>query len=274
VVADGVEQLLDRACPRCGAPVGRRCRKSALSKQPAERPHIARGWLDRRCPSCRAEPGEPCFSPSGREARAPHRGRWEQPRLAEQRYGYARVEADERDVDAVQHEALRAAGCVRIWTDRPAVVRSPPRQGELAGLLGFVRARDVLVVWRLDRLAPSVRALTDVAANLQARRIGLCSLSEGLDSTRPDGAKLYDVIAAIATLEHHAPDHDSPAAPRAPRSAGGRPALLDDQAHAAVRAMYDSGRHTIDEIAAAHRVSRPTVYRSLQRTRPTSQNTL
>jgi DNA-binding MurR/RpiR family transcriptional regulator len=35
--------------------------------------------------------------------------------------------------------------------------------------------------------------------------------------------------------------------------------------------MYDAGEHTIDEIAAEHRVSRPTVYRSLQHTLP-SQN--
>jgi DNA invertase Pin-like site-specific DNA recombinase len=49
---------------------------------------------------------------------------------------------------------------------------------------------------------------------------------------------------------------------------GGRPRLLDAQAHAAVRAMYDAGEQTIDQIAAAHGVSRPTVYRSLKRTRP------
>jgi DNA invertase Pin-like site-specific DNA recombinase len=41
--------------------------------------------------------------------------------------------------------------------------------------------------------------------------------------------------------------------------------LLDDQAHGAVRAMYDAGTHTIDEIAAARGESRPTVYRSLTR---------
>jgi DNA-binding MurR/RpiR family transcriptional regulator len=30
--------------------------------------------------------------------------------------------------------------------------------------------------------------------------------------------------------------------------------------------MYDTGEHTIDQIAAGHGVSRPTVYRSLKRT--------
>ena len=42
------------------------------------------------------------------------------------------------------------------------------------------------------------------------------------------------------------------------RARGGRPPALDADAHAAVRAMHDAGAHTIDELAAAYNVPRPT----------------
>jgi len=93
--------------------------------------------------------------------------------------------------------------------------------------------------------------------------------------TRPGGEQLFTAIAATAQLQPAAANHAEHGRRRTPRSGarnGGRPRLLDEQAHAAVRAMYEAGRHTIEQIAAEHGVSRPTVYRSLKRTQ--SQNQL
>ena len=205
----------------------------------------------------------------GRPSAKPHTARWQQPRQAAQRYGYARV-APEPDRD--EAAALRAAGCVRVWTERPPTSGYDTLTAERDRLLEYLHAEDVLVVWRLDRLALSVGELAEIAARLRKRRIELRSLGEDLDSTRPGAAQLFNAIAAIATLDARAGGaRDGPATNvRSPRRKGGRPRLLDEQAHAAVRAMYDARRHTIDEIAAAHGVSRPTVYRSLKRTTPAS----
>ncbi|HEV7806316.1 MAG TPA: recombinase family protein [Solirubrobacteraceae bacterium] len=268
-----VAKLLDRECPRCAACVGIKCRDLRHPKKTAKQEHIARGWLDRPCPSCHAHPGQRCVTPSGRQAAEVHRARWQRPRVPAQRYGYASIEPYEQHLDAPQRDALRQAGCVRVWVDRPLHVDAPRARGELAVLLAYLQHRDILVVWRLDRLARTSAQLADLAATLHARKIALCSITEHLDSTRPGGEQLFDAIAAVA---HLAPlsgadgaarrDSTRPSARR-----GGRPPVLDEHAHAAVRAMYDAGKHTIDEIAAQHGVSRPTVYRSLQRTLP-SQN--
>ena len=266
-------KLLDRECPRCGAAAGIKCRDLRRPTKTAAREHIARGWLDRPCSTCHAQPGQRCVTPAGRDASNVHHVRWERPRLAAQRYGYVWVAPDEHDLEQPQRDALTAAGCVRIWSDRPlAVVAGPPP--ERVQLLAYLQPGDVLVVWRLDRLARAATELADIVAILRARKLGLYSITEQLDSTRPGGEQLFTAIAATAQLQpgaDHA-EHDRRRTPRLGARTGGRPRLLDEQAHAAVRAMYEGGQHTIEQIAAKHGVSRPTVYRSLKRTQ--SQNHL
>ncbi|MCA1681379.1 MAG: recombinase family protein [Actinobacteria bacterium] len=252
---------LDRECPRCGAREGIKCRDLRRPKKTAPATHIARGWLDRPCPSCRAQPGERCHTPGGRPTE-PHQPRWEQPRLPAQRYGYAHASPSDPYAD-LQRDALTAAGCIRIWTDRARV--SGDGRSERARLLAYLRPADVLVVWRLDALADTAAELAEVARVLQERTIALVSDSEQLDSTLPGGRQLFAAITAIAALQPDGAGASRPAR-RGARRRGGRPPLLSAQAHTAIRALHDGGGHTIDEIAAMHDVSRPTVYRSLKRT--------
>ncbi len=261
-MARPVDRSLDRECPRCGARAGIKCRDLRRPKKTAAT-HIARGWLDRRCPSCRAQPDERCRTPAGKPV-APHRSRWEQPRLPAQRYGYAHASPDDPYAE-LQRDALTTAGCIRIWTDRNRV--SGDRRSERGQLLAHLHPADILVVWRLDALADTTQQLAEIARVLQQRKIELRSESEQLDSTLP-AAQLFAAITAVAALS---PTDTQPASGR-PAGAGrrgGRPPLLSADAHAAIRAMHDARTQTIDELAAMHGVSRPTIYRSLKRTAPT-----
>jgi DNA invertase Pin-like site-specific DNA recombinase len=54
---------------------------------------------------------------------------------------------------------------------------------ELAALLDYARAGDVLAVWRLDRLGRSLPHLLTVVADLDARGVELRSLTESIDTT-------------------------------------------------------------------------------------------
>jgi len=66
---DGTLIAIDRWCPNCGAPAGKRCIDTRKRSRPAAPiTHIARGWLDRPCRRCGAPPGERCRTPSGRDA--------------------------------------------------------------------------------------------------------------------------------------------------------------------------------------------------------------
>jgi hypothetical protein len=192
--------------------------------------HIARGWLDRSCSTCDAQPGGRCVTPTGREAGQVHRARWEQPRLSAQRYGYVWVAPGEFDVEQPQRDALSAAGCVRIWADRPQSIGTAPGH-ERAQLLGYLQPRDVLVVWRLDRLARTTAQLAAIAATLRARKIALCSITEDLDSSRRGGEQLFDAIAAIARL-------DAPPASAQPDVATARARGWWHESASAVRASH------------------------------------
>ena len=77
------------------------------------------------------------------------------------RYGYARVSTHSQKDDS-QLDALRAARCDRIWTDKASGKRV--RRAQWDNLLASLREGDQLVITRLSRMARSVKHLTEIAA--------------------------------------------------------------------------------------------------------------
>jgi DNA invertase Pin-like site-specific DNA recombinase len=80
------------------------------------------------------------------------------------RIGYARVSTDEQSLD-LQIDALKKAGCKRVFTDKASSVREN-RPG-LAGAVSHLRSGDVFVVWKLDRLGRTEKGLVEFVAGLQ-----------------------------------------------------------------------------------------------------------
>ena len=98
--------------------------------------------------------------------------------------GYARVSTMLQD-PALQLDALRAAGCERIFTDHPSgALESRP---QLTRAFDHLRAGDVLVVWRLDRLGRSLRHLIDTVRELGDHDVGFRSVTESIDTTTTAG---------------------------------------------------------------------------------------
>ncbi len=78
--------------------------------------------------------------------------------------GYARVSTAEQTA-VLQEDALRAAGCCRIWLDTASGTKTDRPQ--LAAVFDHLRAGDTLVVWRLDRLGRSLPHLIETIGELQ-----------------------------------------------------------------------------------------------------------
>jgi DNA invertase Pin-like site-specific DNA recombinase len=76
-------------------------------------------------------------------------------------------------------------------TDRPG----------LAQALAFVREGDVLVTWKLDRLARSLPHLIETVNRLEKTGAGLQSLTEAIDTTTPGGRLIFHVFGALAQFE-------------------------------------------------------------------------
>jgi DNA invertase Pin-like site-specific DNA recombinase len=88
--------------------------------------------------------------------------------------------------------ALTEAGCVKIFTEQlsGAVADRPA----LHDALEFARSGDTVIVWRLDRLARSMKQLIETIENLRVRGIGFRSLTEALDTTTAQGGSFFTCL--------------------------------------------------------------------------------
>ena len=110
----------------------------------------------------------------------------------------ARVSTADQDM-ALQLDVLRAAGCGRGFEDRASGAKVD-RPG-LAQALAFVREGDVLVTWKLDRLARSLPHLIETVTQLEKSGAGLLSLTEAIDTTTPGGRLIFHVFGELAQFE-------------------------------------------------------------------------
>lgn len=67
--------------------------------------------------------------------------------------------------------------------------------------MGYLRAGDKLVVWRLDRLGRSLRHLVETVNALAERGVAFASLHEGIDTSTSTGRLVFHIFAALAELE-------------------------------------------------------------------------
>lgn len=180
------------------------------------------------------------------------------------RLGYVRVSTLEQD-PALQHDALRAAGVERVFTDQAsgALTERP----QLSAVLEQLRPGDTLVVWRLDRLGRSTSHLIQTVTALEERGIGFASLTEAIDTTTPAGRLLFGVLASLAAFERDLIRERTMAglaAARARGKVGGRPTTMTADKLAVATRMLAEGRPK-STIAATIGVSRATLYAHLNK---------
>ena len=181
--------------------------------------------------------------------------------------GYARVSTQEQDL-TLQLDALHGAGCEKVFEEKASgAQRDRPA---LKAAFACMRAGDTLVVWRLDRLARSLKQLIDTVEDFGARGIGLRSLSEALDTTAPGGKLVFQIFATLATFERNVIRECTLAGLQAAKARGrlgGRPPALQPKDLAAARAMLKDPALTVAEVAKRLGVAASTLYRHLPRAR-------
>src|SRR5699024_8795833 len=166
----------------------------------------------------------------------------------------------------LQHDALQAAGCYRIFTDTASgSLQSRP---ELDKLLDQLRPGDTLVVWRLDRLGRSIRHLIDQLSDLQDRGIEFRALQENIDTSSPGGRLVFHIFASLAEFERdliRERTNAGLAAARARGRTGGRPPLSTYDHVSTVGKWYAHEYVTGAQIGEVVGVSRTAIYRALRR---------
>jgi DNA invertase Pin-like site-specific DNA recombinase len=113
--------------------------------------------------------------------------------------GYARTSTVTQDAGLeAQERDLTAAGVEKLFSEQ---VSSVAEREELEAALDFCRARDALVVTRLDRLARSIRDLCAIVDRLEAKGVSLRILSMGLDTATANGRLMLNVLGSVAQFE-------------------------------------------------------------------------
>ena len=181
--------------------------------------------------------------------------------------GYARVSTQDQDL-ALQLDALNAAGCGKIYKEK--ITGSTRERLELQKLLDQLREGDVVVIWKLDRLARSLKDLVNLVNEIQEKGGALHSLNDQIDTTTPHGKFTFHVFAALAEFERDIIRERTKAglvAARARGRVGGRPTGLSKKAqHKAIIAerLYQERELTVKEICEQLSISRGTLYNYLR----------
>lgn len=112
-------------------------------------------------------------------------------------FGYARVSTKVQET-SMQIDALQAAGAQEIRQEKCSSVGSRP---ELQRLLGELKQGDLLLVYKMDRIARSLKDLLDILDRLHKAGATIKSLTEPLDTSGPIGTFIVQVLGAVAQLE-------------------------------------------------------------------------
>lgn len=172
-------------------------------------------------------------------------------------YGYARVSTSEQET-TLQIDALKRAGVDKIHQEKTSSVGQRP---ELRKLLPQLKTGDLLIVYKLDRLARSLKDLLSILEQIEKAGCGFRSLTEPIDTVSPAGRLMLNVLGSVAEFERSLIRERSIAGQVAAIKLGrwpGRPKKLNPDQELELFDMWVSGT-TKAELARRYNVSHDVV---------------
>ena len=177
--------------------------------------------------------------------------------------GYARVSTADQHLD-LQLDVLKKADCRRVYQEKVSGAKAGRSRPELARLLEQLRDEDVVVVWKLDRLACSTRDLLEIMAAIQATGAGFRSLSEPwADTTTHAGKLMMTIFAGIAEFERELIAERTSVGRTAAKARGvrfGRPRKFNAEQQSLALRLIEEGK-SVGEVARTFGVHPATIYR-------------
>jgi DNA invertase Pin-like site-specific DNA recombinase len=176
--------------------------------------------------------------------------------------GYARVSTGGQDT-SIQEEALRQAGADIIRLEKASGGTRDGRD-ELASILEFIRADDVLVVTKLDRLGRNTRDVLNLVHELEQKGASLRVPEQPIDTSTAAGKAFLDMLGVFAEFETNLRRERQLEGIAKAKAAGvykGRPVTFD---RARILALRGQGLGAT-AIAKAIGCKRGAVYKALHR---------
>lgn len=180
-------------------------------------------------------------------------------------YGYARTSTADKQTTDLQLDALKAAGCEKVFEDQISGVRDD-RPG-LCELLSQLQPNDTIVVWKLDRLGRSVPHLLGLVESFKKRQVHFRSLTEVIDTSTPSGAFLLTVLCALSAMEREILIQRTRAGIQAAKlrgRVGGRPSKITDEQREIARKLMEDPQNSVASICRSLGIPKSTFYRKIK----------
>lgn len=177
--------------------------------------------------------------------------------------GYARVSTIHQQLDS-QLNALSNYGCTKIYTEFDSG-RNLKRK-ELQRALESLEPGDTFVIFKLDRLSRGTKHLLVLMEDFNERNINFISIQNSIDTSTSMGKFFFTIMSAFAEMEADLISERVISGLEAAKANGkklGRP--LENKHIDAVIDDYLNTQSSIVDIAKKYNISRPTVYKYLER---------
>ena len=178
--------------------------------------------------------------------------------------GYARVSTTEQNT-AAQIAAFKRAGVRRVVEEKRSAVAHRPA---LQSLLSRLKFGDVLVVYKLDRLARSLRDFLNLLEQLERIGVAFRSLTEPIDTTTPAGRMFAHMLGAFAEFERAVIRERCAAGFAEAKARGqkfGRSRSMAPDLESRIVRMYQTGSYSLQALADYHEVHPSSVKRAVYR---------
>jgi DNA invertase Pin-like site-specific DNA recombinase len=179
--------------------------------------------------------------------------------------GYARVSTQEQETH-MQIDALRKAGVEEIHQEKKS--GGDRRRPVLAAVLEKLHRGDTLVVFKLDRIARSLKHLLDILEQLESKGAGFRSLTETIDTTTPSGRMMMQIIGAFAEFERELIRERTRAGIKAAKARGvvfGRNYGIPLEKQPEMIQLWRSGKYTKTTLARMYDVHISSIKRTIRR---------
>lgn len=178
--------------------------------------------------------------------------------------GYARVSTEDQDLD-IQLKAIRKASCKKIYKEK--ISGTSWERPELEKMLKSLEPGDIIIVWRLDRLARSTKMLLEIIDKIINSGAKFVSLSEPwADTTSAAGKLIMTVFAGMAEFERDLIRERTGAGRDAAIKRGvkfGRPSKITPEQKKLAKRLLREGQ-SIRQVADLFGVHFTTLYRALR----------
>lgn len=179
--------------------------------------------------------------------------------------GYARVSSTGQSLE-VQREKLHQEGCTEIFEEKTSALSK--NRNELEHALRSIRADDVLVVTRMDRIARSMQDLLLISKKIQKKEAQLKVLDQSVDTTTSEGRLMFNIIGSFAEFENDIRKERQMEGIKKALDKGvafGRKNVLNEQQCQEIIRLNKDENFSLNQLAKKYAVSHMTIYRTIKK---------